>query len=157
MSVTFDHQNGRPTKQEEIVISEQLRPYYEGGFSASYTSRATRFNVKTVLSHFNEWNKELLESSEGDFLNRCKIEKEKGILVLEEEIESLNKEELEVHEMIQTFKKIGDYDKITYYTKLKLKIIELRAKLREDKINLIGTPTFDTILELDSRGMRYTN
>jgi hypothetical protein len=154
MNEHFDHQNGRPTKQEEIEISEKLRPYYEKGFSAAYTSRETGFNVKTVLSHFDEWNKKLLESSEGDFLNRCKVEKEKGILVLESEIESLNNQELEVDEMIQAFKKVDDYGKIEHYSKLKLKIKELKAKFLGDKINLISTPTFDTILELSSRGMR---
>jgi hypothetical protein len=157
MSVTFDHQNGRPTKQEEIAIREHLRPYYEKGLSASYTSRTTGFNVKTVLSYFDDWDKKLLEASEGDFLNRCKVTREKSIIDLEKEIELLNHEELKVDDLIQLFRNAGNYDKVEHFTKIKLKIIEIRAKLRGDKVNLINTPTLDTIVELGSRGMKFSN
>lgn len=144
------YNQGRPTKEEQEAISKELQQYYEKGCSATFTSKETRINIKTVLKYFEEWDKELLESTDNDFLQRCKIEKERSVIALESEIESLKKEEEEVEQLKQASIKSGDVLKFERFSKLKLKIKELKAKLLSEKINLVNTPTMDTIMKFQS-------
>lgn len=152
MNIQIKKKKGRPTKQEQKELEEKLQQYYEKNYSPIFTSRKTGNDKKTVYKYFNKWDTELLESN-NDFLKRCKVAREKGIITLEEEIESLNDQESEVDWILQLLKKSGDFQKIERYSKLKLKIKENKMKFMRDKINLIGTPTYDTIQELNSRAM----
>src|SRR3989337_415834 len=85
----FDHSNGRPTKYEQIEIERQLRPYFEGSYSAYVTSQKTGYDIKTVLRYFNKWKQEILDSENVDFLKRAKEQKERTVINLDNQIHSL--------------------------------------------------------------------
>ncbi|MEX0656845.1 MAG: hypothetical protein WD154_04800 [Nitrosopumilaceae archaeon] len=151
MSTQINKKKGRPTKQEQKELKEKIQQYHEKHYSATSTHRKTGINIKTVLKYFNEWDNKLLESSDNDFLKRCKVAREKGIITIEEEIESLTRQEILVDEIRQKCIEAGDLQNIVKYYKLNLNIKELKAKFLAQKINLVCTPTYDTILELNSK------
>ena len=146
------NKQGRPTKKEQEQISLKLQPYYERGFNATSTSKKTRFNLKTVCKYFNKWDKELLKSADKDFLKRCRVEKEKSLIVLDNEIASLDMEEEEMELMKESMKRSGEILKVLEVSKLKLKIKSLKNHLLSQKINLVNSPTLDTIIMLNSKG-----
>src|SRR3989338_1064105 len=115
MNIQIKKKKGRPTKQEQKELEEKLQQYYEKNYSAIFTSRKTGNDKKTVYKYFNKWDTELLELN-NDFLKRCKVAREKGIITLEEEIESLNDQESEVDWILQLLKKSGDFQKIERYS-----------------------------------------
>lgn len=147
-----ERRQGRPTKQEQTEIRRTLHPYYQKSISATATSKKTGINIKTVLKYFDEWDKKLVGVEEKDFLKRCRITKERGIQTLDEEILSLNHEEKEIDSIKQVLRKTGDVLHFERLSRLQLKIKDLKTKLLVAKINLINTPTADTIIHLDERG-----
>ena len=152
MSTQINQKKGRPTKREQRELKEKLQQYYEKNYSATFTSRKTGNNKKTVLKYFNEWDKDLVQS-DIDFLTRCKVEREKGIIVFEEDIESLVKEEIRIDNILQKCIEEGNLQNIFKFYKLKLQNKETKLKFLSQKINLVSTPTYDTIQELNSRTM----
>ena len=144
-------QRGRPTRHKQNKIKRILQPYYQKGISASATSKITQLNIKTVLKYFADWDKKLLESEDGDFLRRVKITKEKSIQALDKEIISLDYHEKEVNFLRITAKKNGDIFNFEKLSRLILKIIDQKLKMLSTKINLINTPTADTIINLGEK------
>ena len=139
--------NGRPSKKEQLGIQNVLKPFFQRGVSANATAKETKLNIKTVRNYFREWEKDLVEDT--DFLERCKIEKERSVLSLDNEIISLDKLERELELLIKKFKKAGNYMLFEKFTKLIIKIKEQKWRLYSEKINLINTPTADTIVEIE--------
>ena len=144
-------QRGRPTRDKQNKIKKILQPYYQKGISASAASKVTQLNIKTVLKYFADWDKKLLESEDGDFLRRAKITKEKSIQALDKEIISLDYHEKEVNSLRLTAKKNGDIFNFEKLSRLILKIIDQKLKMLSTKINLINTPTADTIINLGEK------
>lgn len=65
--------NGRPSKKKQLRIAQILRPYFERGYTATFTAEKTRFNVKTVCKHFNRWAEQITQSQERDFFARDEV------------------------------------------------------------------------------------
>ena len=143
--------HGRPTLQEQNKIKEILQPFYEKGISASVTSKATKLNSKTVSKYFSEWDKNILESEDKDFLRRSKIAKERTLQSLDNEIISLDKYEKEVNSIKDIVRKTGDVLHFVKLYSLKLKISDQKFKMFSAKINLINTPTFDDMIQLENK------
>jgi hypothetical protein len=145
----FDHANGRPTKQEQIKIEGELRPYFENGFSAYFTANKSGYDIKTVLRYFNKWQQEILDSENSDFLKRVKEQKERAVIYLDNEINSLITSKKEVEVIIEAAKRAGDFNLYEKLTRLELKIIDSIGKFVSEKLNLVNAATSDVLLELN--------
>ena len=142
---------GRPTKRRQDKIKKILQPYYQKGVSASAASKATKLNIKTVLKYFKKWDKNILELEEGNFLRRVKITKERTLESLDNEIISLDKQEKEINSIKDIARKTGNILHFEKLYRLKLKISDQKFKILSAKINLVNTPTVDTIIELGEK------
>ena len=142
---------GRPTKHDRSKIKKSLQSYYQKGISASVTAKASKINYKTVLKYFAEWDKEILELEDKDFLRRTKITKEKTLQVLDDEMISLENHEKEVNTANQLAKKIGDITSFVKLSQLKLKMRDQKLRIVSSKINLINTPTAGEIIKLENK------
>lgn len=136
---------GRPTLHSQREIKEIILEYYEQNISAKVAARNSGINSKTVLKYYKVWDTEMTEPSE-NFMLRINTTKEKTIESLDRDIISLNND----GKIIEYLKKkamnnesSAEYERLT---KLKLKIIDQRMKIVSAKINLIGTPTADIII-----------
>jgi len=139
--------NKTQTRQDQ----KNLKPYYQKGVSASATSNATKLNIKTVLKYFKKWDKEILKYEDSDFLRRAKIAKEKTLQSLDYEIISLDNDVKEVSSDRDIARKTGNVLHFEKLSRLKLKIRDQKFKILSSKINLINTPTADTIIELEKK------
>lgn len=88
----------------------------------------------------------MFESEEKNFLLRIKTTKEKSIQRLDKDIMELTKEEETVESLKESVMQNGNLSEFEKLSKLKLKIIDQRTKTMSAKINLIGTPTADIII-----------
>lgn len=143
--------HGRPTLQEQNKNKKILQSFYQKGISASATSKATKLNSKTVSKYFLEWDKNILESEDKDFLRRSKIAKERTLQSLDNEIISLDKYEKEVNSIKDIVRKTGNVLHFVKLYSLKLKISDQKFKMFSAKINLINTPTFDDMIHLENK------
>ncbi len=148
----FDHKQGRPTIQEQAKIQSEIRPYYEGGYNATFTANKTGYDIKTVLRHFNKWSQELLNSENGDFLDRVKEQKERTIINLDNQIYSLEEFKKEIEAIIKAALRTGNLELVEKFSKIKLKAIEIIGKFVSAKINLVNTATSDVLIELEKMG-----
>jgi len=147
----FIHKNGRPTKREQISIERKLRPYFENSISARVTANETDYNIKTVIKYFDYWKKQISESETANFIQRCREEKARSIVSYEKQISCLVNDQKEIELIIEEANKVGNFSLFEKFYKLKLKIIETKAKFVSARINLIHAHTADTVLELDYR------
>jgi len=152
--INFDHKNGRPTKSQQISIERKLRPYFENSISARVTADETDFNIKTVSNYFDQWKKEITESETDNFIIRYREEKARSLVSYEKQISSLVRDQNEIELIIEEAKKICNYSILEKFYKLKIKIIETKAKFVSARINLVTAPTADTTMEL-SHSMPY--
>ena len=135
--------------REQISIERTLRPYFENSISARVTANETDYNIKTVSKYFDQWKKEISESETANFIVRCQEEKARSIVSYEKQISCLVGDQNEIELIIEAAKKAGNYSLFEKFYKLKLKIIETKAKFVSARINLIHAHTADTVLELD--------
>ena len=143
--------HGRPTLQEQNKNKKILQSFYQKGISASATSKATKLNSKTVSKYFSEWDKNILESEDKDFLRRSKIAKERTLQSLDNEIISLDNYEKEINSIKNIVRKTGNVLHFVKLYSLKLKISDQKFKMFSAKINLINTPTFDDMIQLENK------
>ena len=143
--------HGRPTRYDQKKIKKMLQSFYQKGISASATSKATKLNSKTVSKYFSEWDKNILESEDKDFLRRSKIAKERTLQSLDNEIISLDNYEKEINSIKDIARKTGNILHFVKLYRLKLKIGDQKFKMLSAKINLINTPTFDDMIHLENK------
>ena len=143
--------HGRPTRRNQSKIKKILQRYYLKGISASATSKVTQLNIKTILKYFSEWDKKILEIEDYDFLRRAKITKERVLQVLDNEIISLDNHEKEINSIKNIAKQTGNVLHFEKLSRLILKIGDQKFKILSAKINLINTPTVDTVVDLEEK------
>jgi len=148
MEKRFKSKHGRPTKQKQRDIERALRPLYEGTISSSVAARETGHNIKTILKYYNKWNEEILEPEKKDFLKRCRDEKERSVLALDNLMLSLNKEFDNNDKTIRMMKETGDYILAEKYIKLKIKLADKILKLVTTKLSITNSPTYDSMIEI---------
>ena len=88
MSTTsFKHKNGRPTQKGQLEIQRELKPYFEKGICASFTSEKTGINIKTVCKYFKFWVQEISEAEDNnDFLENQKQVRTRTLVSLDNQI-----------------------------------------------------------------------
>lgn len=141
--------HGRPTFQDQVWMKKKLEHFYQSGISANAASKISKINVKTVLKYFAEWDKEILQMENYDFLKRVKVEKEKTLQLLDFEIISLNNQEKELEYFKEKAKKVGNVEHFEMLSRLRIKITDQKLKVLSSKIQLINTPTADIIVNLE--------
>ena len=141
---------GSPTRYNQNKIEKILQLFYQKGISANATSTKTEINIKTILKYYKQWDKKLVDSDK-DFLMRVKITKEQSIQTLDREILSLYDQEDEIESIKNIIKRNGDITRFEKLSRLKLKFSDQRIKIRAAKINLVGTPTADTLIEIKEK------
>lgn len=146
------NKRGRPTKTKQQEIRNVLMQYFQKGYSAFVTANDTGINVKTVNNCFREWEKELYDDRE--FLEKCKIEKERTISVIDRELISLEKQEEEMEELKNDSKERGNSNLVERAIRTIIKIKDQKSKLIADRINLVNAPTADVILEYSDKEVK---
>ena len=141
---------GRPTRYNQNKIEKILQLFYKKGISANATSTKTEIHIKTILKYYKQWDKKLVDSDK-DFLMRVKITKEQSIQTLDREILSLYDQEDEIESIKNIIKRNGDITRFEKLSRLKLKFSDQRMKILAAKINLVGTPTADTLIEIKEK------
>ena len=68
---------GRPTKSAQLEYEKILRSYFERTLSASFTSKQTGINIKTICNYFDKWATQIREIDEKDFFVKQRKEREK--------------------------------------------------------------------------------
>jgi hypothetical protein len=139
--------HGRPTLNDQKKIKEIIFSYYENNIEAITASRKTGINYKTILKYYSHLNKEMFASEKNDFLTRLKITKEKNILMFDNTILSLVKEQKQIQSQLNQTLLSGDLFNFEKLSNLNLKTREQLLKVLSSKTNLIGTPTADIIIE----------
>ncbi len=139
------HNRGRPSKPQELEIERELRPFFTKLFSATFTSKKTGYDIKTVARYFVEFKKEILESETRDFVQRSRETKERGLVAYDELLFSLYNDKEEVEHLIDVAKKIADLRTIEKWYRIKMKINKDIAEIITVKINLENTATADDI------------
>jgi len=153
----FNHVNGRPSKKEQLEIEKILQQYYVNSISAYITSKKTGFNIKTVNKYFNEWYKEGAQLETPNFIQKCKEEKARVLMSLENQICTLDQDKKDIQELIYTSKKTGNLAYLEKFYKIKLKIIENLGKFFAARINLVNAVTADTVFDLEQKEEKNGN
>ena len=137
---------GRPTQHDQKEIKRIIFQYYEKDISAKVAARNSKTNYKTVLKYYKKWDEKMYDTEEKDFLVRIKNTKERVIQSLDEDIITLTNDEEKIKFLIEKTLQRWNISEFEKLSKLKLKIMDQRVKTISAKINLIGTPTADTII-----------
>jgi len=91
---------GRPSQKQQLEIQELLRKYFEKGISATSTSQHIGINIKTVCKYFKEWVEQIKEINDTDFLKRVKLERERYLTVLDQQLLKLYELQDEIEKYI---------------------------------------------------------
>jgi len=134
--------NGRPTKLEQIMMQRTIRQCFVRGFSGRYTAEKTGIDKKTVGKYFGQWSEEIKNSTDKDFLEKYRLERERAILSYEN-LFSENYESLE--EIKDEFEKHKKEKKPIprYLWSIRNEILRNIAIIIEKKSSLAMTPTSD--------------
>lgn len=135
---------GRPSREDQQNLRSLILEYYEKDISALVTAKKCNIQYKTVRKYYKMWDKEPIE--EKNFLVRIKNTKERAIQSLDKDIITLYTDEKRTEVLINNALQKGSMAEFEKLTKMKLKIIELRSKTVSTKVNLVGTPTADVII-----------
>ncbi len=150
----FNHEKGRPSLNEQLEIQRALRPYFENSISAPMTAQKTGFDIKTVNKYFKEWYKEITESETPDFIVKCKEEKARSLVMLENQICSLDEDKKQIQKLIDVSKQTGNLEFLEKFFKIKLKITETIGKFASARINLANATTADVVIEMSKKEMK---
>ncbi len=137
---------GRPTQHDQREIKLIISQFYEKDMSAKVAARNSKTNYKTVLKYYKKWDEKMYDTEEKDFLVRIKNTKERVIQSLDEDIITLTNDEIKIKFLTEKTLQKGNISEFEKLSKLKLKTMDQRLKIISAKINLIGTPTADTII-----------
>jgi hypothetical protein len=135
---------GRPSKKDQQKIRSIIFQHYEKDISARVTARECNVQYKTVLKYYKIWDNQTID--EKDFLTRIKNTKEKAIESFDADIITLDKDKKKIEFVIEKSLQKGSIAEFEKLMKLKLKIMDQRTKTISTKVNLVGTPTADMII-----------
>jgi len=134
-----DRMNGRPSKKEQLEIQATLKKYFEKGISATTASQLTGFNVKTVCKYFEDWYTQIKEIVDMDFLRRVKIERERYITVLDNQLLKLYElqDDMEKHFIPPEKTWKSTLIQSTHY-KERLHLVNMICQIMEKKFQLLS-------------------
>jgi hypothetical protein len=128
----MNHTNGRPSITYRVNIKKVLMPYFEKGFSASFTSKETGFNIKTVSKYFNEWTTEIQDAENADFFGKMRAATLQMIVTYDYQIKETSDLLIGVDKEIENFQN-EKKPLPKYLIPLKLDLMKFRASLIEKK------------------------
>lgn len=137
---------GRPTLYEQKKIKDEIFSYYENNIDAITASRKSGINYKTILKYYGIWDRETFELEKNDHLTRIKIAKARAIQMFDNQLLSLVHEQQRIIRLIDNALQIGNTSEYDKLARLKMKMSEQMLEISSAKINLIGTPTADIII-----------
>jgi len=117
---------GRPTLKQQIEIQETLREYFEKGVSATVTSQNTGINIKTVCKYFEEWIEQIKKINDIDFLKRIKLERERYLEVLDQQLLKLYQIQSEV-----------ERNQMHFYYKERMNLVTMICQIMSKKFELL--------------------
>ena len=135
---------GRPSVKDQQKIKSAILEYYERDISAKVAARECRVQYKTVCKYYKKWDSEIID--EKNFLARIKNTKERAIETFDRDIITRDKDKRKIEFLIEKSlqkESILEFEKLM---KIKLKIMDQRTKIVSAKVNLIGTPTADVLI-----------
>jgi hypothetical protein len=135
---------GRPSRKDQQRIRSIIFEYYEKDISAKVTAKECRVQYKTVWKYYKKWNSEIID--EKNFLARIKNTKERAIEAFDRDIITLDKDIKKIEFLIEKSLQKGGMWEFEKLMKIKLKIMNQRTKIVSAKVNLIGTPTADVLI-----------
>ena len=135
---------GRPSVKDQQKIKSTILKYYERDISAKVTARECRVQYKTVWKYYKTWDSEIID--EKNFLARIKNTKERAIEAFDRDIITLDKDKRKIEFLIEKSLQKGSVWEFEKLMKIKLKIMNQRTKIVSTKINLVGTPTADVLI-----------
>jgi len=135
---------GRPSIEDQQKLRSLISEYYEKDISAIVTAKECNVKYKTVRKYYKIWDNEPIDDK--DFLVRIKNTKERAIQSFDKNIITLDKDEKRIEFPIHKKLKKGSITEFKKLSNLKLKIIGQKAKIVSTKVNLVGTPTADVII-----------
>lgn len=135
---------GRPSVKDQQKIKSTIFEYYEKDISAKVTARECNVQEKTVYKYYKKWDNEIID--EKDFLARIKNTKEKAIEAFDRDIITLDKDIKKIEFLIEKSLQKGSILEFEKLMKIKLKIMNQRTKTVSAKVNLVGTPTADVLI-----------
>ena len=136
------HQNGRPTKTEQLQMQKSIRKFFELGISATVTASKTGINIKTVCKYFDVWSEQIRDSESKDFLERQKNVRSQIIVTLDTQILSIHEELDDVETQIKKFKQEHKIIPNQLFS-LRLEISKFLSNLTEKKGIFMMQPIMD--------------
>ena len=135
---------GRPSIVDQQKLRSLIFEHYEKDISAIVTAKECDVQYKTIRKYYKIWDNEPIDDK--DFLVRIKNTKERAIQSFDKNIITLDKDEKRIEFLINKALQKGSITEFEKLTNLKLKIMGQKAKTVSTKVNLVGTPTADVII-----------
>jgi hypothetical protein len=135
---------GRPSIVDQQKLRSLIFEHYEKDISAIVTAKECDVQCKTVRKYYKTWDNEPIDDK--DFLVRIKNTKERAIQSFDKDIITLDKDVKRVEFLINKSLQKGSMTEFEKLTNLKLKMMGQKAKIVSTKVNLVGTPTADVII-----------
>lgn len=136
----------RPTKTEQLQIQKDLQGCFEKNYSASFTSRKTGINIKTVCKYFKKWFDQLQNSEETSFYERVRVDRARMILsydgILSQYYDILDEINDDVSELRSMRKPIPQF-----LFQKKLDVLKSISNLHEKKGAFLVQPPLDESLD----------
>ena len=151
------HKNGRPSKAEQVEIQKKLRSYFEKSISPAIAASETGINIKTVNKYYDEWYVEIKNSQQPDFIERCKIEKERHILAYNHQLLEMYKIQDDLKSQTINCKSGGKPQSEKWLYKQRIEVANAITNLIGKMINLANAPTADISLENKTKELLKDN
>ena len=135
---------GRPSIVDQQKLRSLIFEHYEKDISAIVTAKECDVQYKTIRKYYKIWDNEPIDDK--DFLVRIKNTKERAIQSFDKDIITLDKDVKRVEFLINKSLQKGSMTEFEKLTNLKLKMMGQKAKIVSTKVNLVGTPTADVII-----------
>lgn len=137
---------GRPSGSQQIDIERTLRPYFERTLSASFASKKTGCDIKTVCKYFNKWSNEIRAIEEPDFFARQRKERERITLCYDD----LIFQEYHILDDIKSeIKKYREEEKAIpkFFVTSHQDVVKTISNLIEKKCSVTIQPFLDEVIE----------
>ena len=130
----------------QVEIENTLRPYFGRFYTASFISKQTGLDIKTVCNYVNKFTKKIRDSEDKDFLTRQENDRQCILLVYDD---MMLREDFVLNEIAAEFQKYKNSGKRIPESLINTcnKTVRLRADLVKEKGLFSMQPTFNEALE----------
>ena len=132
---------GRPTKQDEPKIKEEIRKCFLNGDTILGAVDKTSYNKNTISDYYKEFTDELIEKTDKDFIRRQKMAKEIALFRLNKVID-----EIMTHFGILKEKAADEFDNDAW-DRNKLTAMGLVGTLIQQRTDIEMSPTLDVDID----------